>query len=56
MFYVKTGKHVGSTVWTKTDEREKNFLYSNKTILITTNSFFYLANLKFDWDGDIKKP
>ena len=53
IFYVKTGKHEGSTIWIKTKQRELDFLYSEKSILTNETTFFHLKKTHFKWDDDI---
>jgi polar amino acid transport system substrate-binding protein len=43
------GSWDGSAVWIDTEDRRKDFLYSDPVVLSTT-VFFHLKNTNFDWD------
>lgn len=53
MFYAQIGKYEGSTIWMKTKQRELDFLYSKKPILIHSTTFFHLKKTHFNWNDDI---
>ncbi len=45
----KDGRWDGTLVWTDSEDRRKDFLYSDP-VAPQTAVFFYLKNTKFDWD------
>jgi polar amino acid transport system substrate-binding protein len=45
----KEGIWDGSVVWSDSEDRRKDFLYSDSVVPQTT-AFFHLKNTKFDWD------
>lgn len=49
----KNKKYKATTVWIKTKQRNMTFLYSDKPIIKTINTFFYLKNTNFEWKGDL---
>jgi polar amino acid transport system substrate-binding protein len=44
----KSGKLAGSIIWSKNDNREKDFYFSDPVITATTR-FYHLKNFPFEW-------
>jgi len=54
---VKKGRETGTFLWSKTEEREKEFIITKEPIIKIKTVFFHLKNLDFKWENfqDLKK-